>query len=123
MRLAVIALLLLLGACEGSFFAVSDRWRSPRISEAYAARDACLSRSAASESVTISAATAAHDVAQACASETEKLVAISNRDGDSKVAVNIRENSEFRAMGYVLRARGQPAFSYLAEGSGKSVNP
>ena len=25
MRLAVIALLLLLGACEGSFFAVSDR--------------------------------------------------------------------------------------------------
>jgi hypothetical protein len=124
MRLAVISLLLLLGACEGSFFSVSDRWRSPRISEAYAARDACLARNAASESATsASTTTAAREVARACASETEKLVAISNRDGDVKVAANIRENSEFRAVGYVLRARGQPAASYLAERVGSTESP
>ena len=33
---------LLLSACEGSFFSVGDRWHTPRIKEAYEARDACL---------------------------------------------------------------------------------
>jgi hypothetical protein len=108
MRTAVVFLILLLGACEGGFISPSDRWRAPRVSEAYAARDACLAQKAAAEAAdTADAATAARAVAQACALETEKLVEISNRDGDAKVAANIRENSEFRAMRYVLKARGQ----------------
>ncbi len=106
-----LAFLLLLSACEGSFISPGDRWHTPRINEAYAARDACLAKNAAMEPLgTTDNAAAARAVAQACTSETEKLVKISNRDGDAKVAANIRENSEFRAMGYVLKARGQPIF-------------
>ena len=32
---------------------------------------------------------------------------VSNRDGDPKIASAIRKDSEFRAMGFVVRARGQ----------------
>jgi uncharacterized protein YdaU (DUF1376 family) len=112
MRTVVVfsGLLLLLGACEGGFVSPGDRWHSPRISEAYAARDACLAQRAAAEATdSVDPETAARAVAQACATETEKLVEISNRDGDAKVAANIRENSQFRAMRYVLKARGQYA--------------
>jgi hypothetical protein len=108
MRFAVVPLVLLLGACEGSFISVGDRWHTPRIEEAYTARDACLARNAVTENQTTADPTAAaRVVAQACAGEIEKLVEISNRDGDSKVAANIRQNSQFRAMAYVMRARGQ----------------
>jgi uncharacterized protein YdaU (DUF1376 family) len=110
MRIAVVVLALLVGACEGSFFSVGDRWHSPRVSEAFAARDACLARHAAESDGTEEVAEAARDVARDCAAETEKLVEISNRDGDAKVAANIRENSQFRARGYVLKARGQLVF-------------
>ena len=110
MRIAVVFLALLLGACEGSFFSVGDRWHSPRVSEAFAARDACLARYAAESNGIEEVTEAARDVAQDCAAETEKLVEISNRDGDAKVAANIRENSQFRATGYVLKARGQLIF-------------
>jgi hypothetical protein len=115
---------LVLGGCEGSFFSVGDRWHAPRINEAYKARDACLARSAATEAPgAIDPSAAAHAVAAACASETEKLVQISNRDGDSKVATNIRDNSEYRAMGYVMRTRGQPVTTDVAQGSTASVTP
>src|SRR5258705_850745 len=110
MRIAVVFLALLLGACEGSFFSVGDRWHSSRISEAYAARDACLARYAAESNRIEEVTEAARDVAQDCAVETDKLVEISNRDGDAKVAANIREDSQFRARGYVLKARGQLVF-------------
>jgi hypothetical protein len=43
----------------------------------------------------------------ACTPETETLIGVSNRDGDPRAASAIRKDSEFRAMGYVLRARGQ----------------
>ena len=106
MRYAGFLLMLLLGACEGSFFSVGDRWRTPRISEAYAARDACLAKNAAGEAASaLEVSTVAHLVAQACQSEIEYLVKITNRDGDSKVATNIRDDSEYRAMAYVVRAR------------------
>jgi hypothetical protein len=39
--------------------------------------------------------------------ETDKLIEVYNRDGDPAVANRIRRDSEFRAMGYVLKARGQ----------------
>ena len=43
----------------------------------------------------------------ACSAETDKLIEVSNRDGDPAVADRIGRDSEFRAMGYVLKARGQ----------------
>jgi hypothetical protein len=114
MRSALASLVLLssqvlvLSACEGSFFSVGDRWHTPMIKEAYEARDACLARAATIECARIDDATAAARlVAQDCSAETENLVAISNRDGDIKVATNIREDSAFRAMRYVMRAHGQ----------------
>src|SRR5262249_28482386 len=123
-RWALLSLALVLGACEGSFFSVGDRWHTPRISEAYAARDACLAKKAASEAPgAIDLSNAANAVAQACSTQTEKLVQISNRDGDSKVAGNIRDNSQFRAMGYVMRSRGQPATTDIAQGSTSKVTP
>jgi hypothetical protein len=54
--------------------------------------------------------TLARAIALACSPETEQLVAVANRDGDSKVAAAIRKDSEFRARGYVLKARGQLIF-------------
>ena len=49
----------------------------------------------------------AQAAALACAAETDRLIEVSNRDGDPAVASRIRRDSEFRAMGYVLKARGQ----------------
>ena len=115
---------LLLGGCEGSFFSVGDRWHTPQINEAYATRDACLARNAAIEAPgSIDASAVARAVARACTSQTEKLIQVSNRDGDSKVATNIRDNSQFRAMGYVMRSRGQVDATDVAQGSASGPTP
>ncbi|MEA2853258.1 MAG: hypothetical protein QOE02_3277, partial [Rhodospirillaceae bacterium] len=52
----------------------------------------------------------AHAIALACLPETEQLVSAANRDGDAKVAAAIRQDSEFRARGYLLKARNQLIF-------------
>ena len=86
----------------------SDGRLNTRIIKAYEARDACLAKNAAADiGLSLDAARAAQAVSLACVPETEKLVEVSNRDGDPKVAEAIRKDSEFRAMGYVLRARGE----------------
>jgi hypothetical protein len=109
MRTALIFLALLLGACaEGTYTSPSDGRLTTRIDRSFAARDACLARNAGADDISNSdPATIARAIALACAPETEKLVEMSNRDGDPRVASAIRKDSEFRAMGYVLRARGQ----------------
>jgi len=108
MRTAVVFLALLLSACAGAYHTSSDGRLDSRIRTQYEARDACLARNAAADEVDKSdAAALAQAVALACAPETEKLVEVSNRDGDPRVAGAIRKDSEFRAMGYVLKARGQ----------------
>jgi len=111
MRVMLVFLILMLGACEGSFVTVGDKGREARIDRSSAARDACLAKNAAADEANSTDPTSiARAVAQACAPETEKLVEASNRDGDPKVAEAIRQNSEFRAMGYVLKARRQAIF-------------
>jgi hypothetical protein len=108
MRTAVVLLLLPLSACAGAYATSSDGRLKTRIDTAYAARDACLAKNVASDSAAGADAMAvARAVAQSCVAQTEKLVEVSNRDGDPRVADLIRQDSEFRAMGYVLRARGQ----------------
>ena len=94
--------------------------RKVTLEKSYAARDACLAKNAAADGVgTTDPQTLAHAVAMACAAETDKLVAASDLSGDDKVAANIRRDSEFRAMKYVMQARGQAIFNNVAEGSGK----
>jgi hypothetical protein len=109
MRTALVVLVLLLSACaEGTYQSPIDGRLMTKIDRSFAARDACLSRNASADDISNSdPATLARAVALACTPETEKLVEISNRDGDPRVASAIRKDSEFRAMGYVLRARGQ----------------
>ena len=109
MRTALVFLVLLLGACaEGTYQQPHRRQADDKIDKSFAARDACLARNAAADDISNSdPATLARAVALACTSETEKLVEVSNRDGDPRAANAIRKDSEFRAMGYVLRARGQ----------------
>ena len=109
MRTAIVFLVLLLGACaEGTYGSPTDGRLATRIDRSFAARDACLARNAGADDISKSdPATIARAIALACTPETEKLVEMSNRDGDPRVASAIRKDSEFRAMGYVLRARGQ----------------
>ena len=108
MRIAVVLLALPLGACVGAYPTPSDGRLKTRIDTAYKARDTCLATNAAGETAaSLDSAAAARAVALACIPETESLVEVSNRDGDPRVAEAIRNDSEFRAMGYVLRARGQ----------------
>jgi hypothetical protein len=108
MRIALVFVTLLLSACAGAYHTPSDGRLTSRIDKQYAARDACLAKNATADDISNSdAATIARAMALACAPETEKLIEISNRDGDPTVANAIRKDSEFRAMGYVLRARGQ----------------
>ena len=109
MRTALVLLVLLLGACaEGTYSSPVDGRLMTRIDRSYAARDACLSRNAGADDISNSdPATLARAIALACAPETQKLVDVSNRDGDPRAAAAIRKDSEFRAMGYVLKARGQ----------------
>ncbi len=111
MRFLSVCLVLFLTGCEGSFFMVGDKGREATIDRLSEARDRCLSRNASADITTESdTATIARAVALACSSETEKLVVAVNRDGDTKVTSAIRQNAEFRAIGYVLRARGQVIF-------------
>ena len=109
MRTALVILVLLLGACaEGTYSSPVDGRLMTRVDRSYAARDACLSRNAGADDISNSdPATLARAIALACTPETQKLVEVSNRDGDPRAADAIRKDSEFRAMGYVLRARGQ----------------
>src|SRR5580698_5175059 len=102
MRPALVLLVLLLSACGAT---TGDGRRTANIDKSYKARDACLARNAAADDISNSDPdTLAHAIALACSPETEQLVAKANRDGDSKVAAAIRQDSKFRAKGYVLKA-------------------
>lgn len=111
MRIVLVFLLLLLGACEGGFVRAGDLGRKVKYEKAYEARNTCLARNAAADGTSSTDPnTLAHAVAMACATETEKLVEASNAGGDVAIALNIRQDSQFRALGYVMKARGQAIF-------------
>lgn len=111
MRIVLVLVLLSLGACEGSFVRAGSLGRKVSIDKSYEARDACLARNAAADGVSgEDPATLAHAVALSCSAETDQLIAASDVGGDAKVAASIRQDSEFRAMKYVMQARGQAIF-------------
>ena len=109
MRWFLLLSALLLGACEGSFVRPENLGQRVALEKQYAARDACLVRNAdADAGSTADPQSLAQAVAMACASETDKLVAATDRgDADPKVAQQIRKDTEFRALKFVMRARGQ----------------
>jgi hypothetical protein len=111
MRIVLVLGVLLLAACEGSFVRSGDLARKVNIEKSYEARDACLSRNAAADGTgSTDPETLAHAVAMACAAETDKLIVASETTGDARVAAAIRHDSEFRALGFVMKARGQAIF-------------
>jgi len=111
MRYVLVLVVLLLAACEGSFVRSGDLGRKVNIDKSYEARDACLARNAAADGTgSEDPTTLAHAVALACSPETDKLIAASDGSGDTKVANQIRKDSEFRALGFVMKARGQTIF-------------
>jgi hypothetical protein len=112
MRRAFLLLALLpLAACEGSFVRPEDYGRKVQIEKSYQARDTCLKSHATADGTTNEdPAQLAHVAALACQSETDKYIAAANTDGDTKVTHQIREDTEFRAMKYVMKARGLATF-------------
>ena len=81
--------------------------RMARIDREFEARDACLAKNAVpSDGAYSNAAAIAKSVALACKAETDRLIAVSNPTNDPKVTAAIVKDSDFRAMGYVLKARG-----------------
>ena len=108
MRIALVPVVLLLSGCAGAYHTSSDGRLQTRIDDSYKARDACLAKNAAADgTMSLDAASVAQAAALACTAETDRLIEVSNRDGDPAVTSRIRRDSEFRAMGYVLKARGQ----------------
>src|SRR5260370_24302483 len=103
MRAAFALIVLLLSACGAT---TGDGRRTANIDKSYKARDACLARNAAADDISnTDPDTVARAIALACSPEIEQLVTATNRDGDSNVAAAIRQDSEFRARGYALKAR------------------
>ena len=116
MLLALLPLAATLAACEGSFVHPENIGLQLQIQKSYQARDNCLKTHAtsggtASEDVAL----VAHATALACQSETDKYIAAANTDRDVKVTAQIREDTEFRAMKYVMKARGLTSFQSLTD--------
>ncbi|MCA0301156.1 MAG: hypothetical protein LCH95_02025 [Proteobacteria bacterium] len=107
MRFAPLLFVLLLGGCAAAYHTPSDGRLTTKINAAYKDRDACLARSVQAEGQALDPAVAARAAAASCVAETDRLIELVNRDGDPRVAAKIRQDSEFRATGMALRARGQ----------------
>jgi len=106
MRRAFVLLFLLVAACEGSFVRPEDLGRKLEINKSYEARDICLKHKAVDGSAGADPAARASSAALACQGETDRLITAANPDGNSKVTASIRQDTQFRAMKYVLQARG-----------------
>lgn len=105
--MAVLALSL--GACSRDILFESNEYSAPmtvnNIKRLYEARDACLAKNAVpSDTSNSDVASIARAVALSCTPETDRLIAASNPDRDPKVALAIRNDSDQRAMVYVMRA-------------------
>lgn len=107
MRKLVVVLPLLFSGCSANSH-YSDPRLVSTINKTYEARDACLAKNAVPY---VGGDTDASNIARAvslsCQVETDKLISISNPTKDPAIAAAIRRDTEYRATGYVLKARGQ----------------
>ena len=103
--------LTLMTACDGFHAGYISAGGAPAatargIDQAYAERDACLARNATERALAGASVHArAQTLALACAAQTDRLITASSR-GDTAVASAIRDDTEFRALGFVLRTQG-----------------
>lgn len=103
------ALALSLGACSRDVIFEGNEYSNPmtvnRIKRLYEARDACLAKNAVSSDTSNSdVASIAKAVALSCTPETDQLIAASNPDRDPKVALAIRNDTDRRAVLFVMKA-------------------
>jgi len=108
-RAATAFLALSLGACSRDYIFEGNEYSNPmtvnRIKRLYEARDACLAKNAVpSDTSNSDVASIAQAVSLSCAPETDQLIVASNPDRDPKVALAIRNDTDRRAMVYVMRA-------------------
>ncbi|MGQ3301438.1 hypothetical protein [Reyranella sp.] len=107
MRTLIFVALLSLAACSINS-QYSEPWTVRTVKHSYDARDACLVKYAAPYAVDGSdASSVGRTVSANCEAETNALIASSNPHKDPTVTAAIRQDSEFRATGFVLKARGQ----------------
>ena len=107
MRTLILVALLSLAACSVNS-QYSAPWTVKAVDKTYEARDACLQRQAAPYAHDTSDPSAvAQAITASCEAETNALIASSNPHNDPAVTAAIRQDSSFRATGYVLKARGQ----------------
>ncbi len=105
--LTVVVVLLSLAACSVNS-QYSEPWTVRAVGKTYEARDACLQRQATPHATdSADPSTIGRTVSANCQAETEALNASSNPHNDPVVTAAIRQDSDFRAAGYVLKARGQ----------------
>lgn len=110
---AVLVLLpFLLGGCEAATSlrpaGLSDPKLMKSIDDAFAARDNCLAANVhLADAYGASAQSLAATAAASCQTQTDVLNALSNPYSDPRITAAIQRDSSFRAMGYVLKARGQ----------------
>ena len=112
LRTALVVLPLLLGGCEAASSlraaGLSDPQRMKSINDAFEARDNCLVANIHLADVYAgSAQSLAATAAASCQTQTDVLISFSNPHGDPRVTAAIQKDSSFRAMGFVLKARGQ----------------
>lgn len=107
MRTLIVVALLSLAACSMNP-QYSEPWTVRSVSQRYEARDACLVKHAVPYVARASDATSiGRTISSNCQAETNALIASSNPHNDPLVTAAIRQDSEFRAIGYVLKARGR----------------
>jgi hypothetical protein len=107
MRTLVVVLMLTLAACSANSH-YSDPWRVSSIETTYRARDACLAKNTVPYvNGDADVANIARAISLSCQTETDKLISLSNPTRDPAITAAIRRDTESRAMGYVLRARGE----------------
>lgn len=105
--LILIAMLSLAGCSANSQY--SEPWTVRSVAKTYEARDACLVKYAGAHAAAgdADASSVGRTVSSNCQAETNALIASSNPHNDPVVTAAIRKDSDFRATGYVLKARGQ----------------
>lgn len=105
MRPLIAVMLLALAGC-GAYPHYSDPRLATKINDQYALRDACLAKNAeANLNSSSSASEIARTISLSCQAETDSLIAVSNPYNDPRISAAIERDTQFRATGYVLRAR------------------
>jgi hypothetical protein len=112
LQAAMVLLPMLLGGCEAASSMAGAGLSDPKlmksINDAYEARDNCLAANVhLADAYSANAQSLAANVAASCQTQTDVLNALSNPHGDPRITAAIQKDSGFRAMGYVLKARGQ----------------